>query len=146
MGISPSELTVRLERQDLLDNRLIRYYDTLHTQSAAYVADDIIETLYNYEHDIWSEMKDYILYRKITRIILQLADELQISTKRALLLFYSTKVGQQLHDPKYGYQIMSDTYIVNDIKAELRTAGEESWLTDNPSSVDQTVGGENDRR
>ena len=23
---------------------------------------------------------------------------------------------------------MSDTYIVNDIKAELRTAGEESWL------------------
>ena len=71
-------------------------------------------------------MKDYILYRKITRIILQLADELQISTKRALLLFYSTKVGQQLHYPKYGYQIMSDTYIVNDIKAELRTAGEES--------------------
>ena len=29
-------------------------------------------------------------------------------------------------DPKYGYQIMSGTYIVNDIKAELRTAGEES--------------------
>ena len=52
MGISTSELTVRLERQDLIDNRLIRYYDTLHTQSAAYVADDIIETLYNYEHDV----------------------------------------------------------------------------------------------
>ena len=65
-------------------------------------------------------MKDYILYRKITRIILQLADELQLSTKRAMLLFYSTKVGQQLHDPKYGYQIMSDTYIANDIKSELQ--------------------------
>ena len=52
MGISPSELTVRLERQDLIDNRRRRYYDTLDTQSAAYVADDIIETLYNYEHDI----------------------------------------------------------------------------------------------
>ena len=65
-------------------------------------------------------MKDYILYRKITRIILQLAEELHISPKRALLLFYSTRVGQQLHDPKYGYQIMSDTYIVNDIKTEIR--------------------------
>ncbi|MGN1229090.1 MAG: DUF3791 domain-containing protein [Prevotella sp.] len=65
-------------------------------------------------------MKDYILFRKITRIIIQLAEELHISPKRALLLFYKTQVGQQLHDPKYGYQIMSDTYIVNDIISELR--------------------------
>lgn len=64
-------------------------------------------------------MKDYILYRKITRIIMQLSEELQISSKRAMLIFYNSTVGQQLHDPKYGYQIMSDTYIVNDIKAEL---------------------------
>lgn len=70
----------------------------------------------NYNIDV---MKDYILYRKITRVVMQLASELDISPKRALLLFYSTTVGQQLHDPKYGYQIMSDTYIVNDIKAEL---------------------------
>ena len=68
-------------------------------------------------------MKDYILYRKMTRVILQLADELQISTKRAMLLFYSSTVGQQLHDPKYGYQIMSDTYIVNDILKEIREQG-----------------------
>ena len=67
-------------------------------------------------------MKDYLLYRKITRIILQLAEELHISKKRALLLFYSTKVGQQFHDPKYGYQLMSDTYIVNDIMSELQNA------------------------
>jgi len=64
-------------------------------------------------------MKDYQLYRKITRIIMQLAEELQIPSKRAMLLFYNSTVGQQLHDPRYGYQIMSDTYIVNDIKAEL---------------------------
>lgn len=68
-------------------------------------------------------MKDYILWRKITRIIMQLADELRISPKRALVLFYNTKVGQQLHDAKYGYQIMSDTYIVDDILAELRGEG-----------------------
>ena len=50
MGIPPSELVCRLEHQDLIDGRLIRFYNTLHTQSANYVADDIIETLYNYEH------------------------------------------------------------------------------------------------
>ncbi len=51
MGITPSELTERLEKQGLIDSRLISYYDTLHIQSAEYVADDVIETLYNYEHD-----------------------------------------------------------------------------------------------
>lgn len=51
MEITPTELVRRLERQGLIDGRLIKYYDTLHTQSAEYVADDIIETLYNYENE-----------------------------------------------------------------------------------------------
>ena len=65
-------------------------------------------------------MKDYILWRKIMRVIMQLADVLKISPQHALELFYGTTVGEQLHDPKYGYQMMSDTYIVNDILTELR--------------------------
>ena len=52
MDIAPSELTMRLEAQGLIDGRLIKFYDTLHTQSANYVADDIIETLFNYENDV----------------------------------------------------------------------------------------------
>jgi len=64
-------------------------------------------------------MKDYILYRKITRVVMQLAEELQITPKRALLLFYNTKTATMLQDSKYGLQLMSDTYLVNDIKAEL---------------------------
>lgn len=52
MNVTPSELTMRLEAQGLIDGRLIKFYDTLHTQSANYVADDIIETLYNYENDV----------------------------------------------------------------------------------------------
>ena len=64
-------------------------------------------------------MKDYQLYRKIARIIMQLSEELHISSKRAMLIFYNSTVGQQLHNPKFGYQLMSDTYIVNDIKAEF---------------------------
>lgn len=69
-------------------------------------------------------MKDYVLFRKITRIVMQLAEELQISPKRALLLFYSTTTARQLQDSKYGLQLMSDTYLVNDIKAALASAPE----------------------
>ena len=53
---------------------------------------------------------------------MQLSDELQTSPKSALLLYYGTNTAAQLQDPKYGLQIMSDTYIVNDIKAELAGA------------------------
>jgi len=67
---------------------------------------------------IFAKKTDYGRNETYSRI-LQFSDELQISPKRALLIFYSSEVGQQLHDPKYGYQLMSDTYIVNDIKAEL---------------------------
>ncbi len=51
MGIPSEELTNRLEAQGLIEGRLFQFYDTLHTQSADYVADDIIETLNNYEND-----------------------------------------------------------------------------------------------
>lgn len=49
MGISPEEMCRRLDRQNLIEERLWRFYDTLHTQSQSYVADDITEALLNYE-------------------------------------------------------------------------------------------------
>lgn len=51
MGTTPHQLTQRLEANNLIEDRLMKFYETLHTQSANYVADDIIETLYNYEHE-----------------------------------------------------------------------------------------------
>jgi hypothetical protein len=51
LNISPSELAERLEKQGLIEGRLFKHYDTLHTQSADYVADDIIETLLNWENE-----------------------------------------------------------------------------------------------
>lgn len=49
LGITPSEMCERIEKQDLLRSRLIANYDLLHTQSLSYVGDDIVETLLNYE-------------------------------------------------------------------------------------------------
>lgn len=49
LGISGKEMHDRLYNQDLIRNRLIKYYDTLHTQSLDWVADDISETLLNWE-------------------------------------------------------------------------------------------------
>ena len=65
-------------------------------------------------------MLDFLLWNKIARIILQLAETLNISTDRALQIFYDSDVCKMLHDTELGMHLMSDTYIVNDLIAELR--------------------------
>ena len=65
-------------------------------------------------------MRDNVLWRKQSRIIMMLADVLKIDAERALKLFYSTEVYKQLSDSKYGLQLMSDKYILEDIINELR--------------------------
>jgi len=49
MGIPNREMHDRLKAQDLIHNRLLGRYDLLHTQSRAWVADDIVKTLENWE-------------------------------------------------------------------------------------------------
>lgn len=51
LGVTTAELVNRLDKQNLIEERLFKYYDTLHTQSQSYVADDIVETLLNYEQE-----------------------------------------------------------------------------------------------
>lgn len=65
-------------------------------------------------------MRDSVLWRKQSHIIMMLADALKIDAEQALDLFYSTKTYQQLSDPKYGLQLMSDQYIVDDVLMELK--------------------------
>ena len=65
-------------------------------------------------------MRDNVLWRKQSRIIMLLAETLHISAKRALDLFYSTEVYQQLTNSKSGLQLMSDQYILEDLINELR--------------------------
>lgn len=65
-------------------------------------------------------MRDTVLWRKQSRIVMMLAEVLQIDAERALDIFYSTKVYQQLSDPKYGLQLMSDDYILEELISELR--------------------------
>lgn len=65
-------------------------------------------------------MRDNVLWRKQSRIIMLLADTLKISPVRALDLYYKTKVYEQMTDPKYGLQLMSDDYILEELIQELR--------------------------
>ena len=65
-------------------------------------------------------MRDNVLWRKQSRIIMLLADTLKISSERALDLYYSYKVYEQMTDQKYGLQLMSDDYILEELIEELR--------------------------
>ena len=66
-------------------------------------------------------MRDNVLWRKQSVIIMMLAKELRVSPERALDLFYSTDVCRRLSDPKTGLQLMSDGYVLEDVLSEIRT-------------------------
>lgn len=65
-------------------------------------------------------MRDTVLWRKESHIIMMLAETLHIDAERALNLFYGTETYRQLSDPKYGLQQMSDQYIVDNVLSELQ--------------------------
>lgn len=65
-------------------------------------------------------MRDNVLWRKESHIIMMLAEVLQINAERALNLFYSTNTYALLSNPDSGLQLMSDQYILDDIIEELR--------------------------
>ena len=66
-------------------------------------------------------MRDNVLWRKQARIIMALASALKVDEEKALDIFYSTETYRQLSDPKYGLQLMSDGYILENVIAELKS-------------------------
>ncbi|MBO5205026.1 MAG: DUF3791 domain-containing protein [Prevotella sp.] len=65
-------------------------------------------------------MRKEVLWRKIGRIIMLMAEELDISPERALDLFYKTETCRQLSDSRYELNIMSDRYILENILNEFK--------------------------
>lgn len=61
-------------------------------------------------------MRNDVLERKIARIVFAIAQELGISEERAISVFYATEAYRQLVDPRYGLQLMSDGYILEDVR------------------------------
>lgn len=61
-------------------------------------------------------MRNDVLERKIARIVLALAQELGVSEEKAISAFYAMETYKQLVDPRYGLQLMSDGYILEDVR------------------------------
>lgn len=64
-------------------------------------------------------MRDDVLERKIARIILAIAEERGVSEEAAIDLFYTTETYRQLADPATGLRLMSDGYILDDLRQQL---------------------------
>ena len=67
-------------------------------------------------------MRNSVLWRKQSRIVMMLAQKMNISPEQALDIFYSSKIAQQLSNPDTGLQLMSDDYVLEDLLNELNNA------------------------
>ena len=65
-------------------------------------------------------LSDLLMWNKIGRIITLLSERLDISSERALDLFYTSKTNERLHDPATLLYTFSDRYIVDEIIREIQ--------------------------
>lgn len=49
LGVPYIEVYERMKKVELIDNYILKHYDTLHTESREYLIEDIIECLNNWE-------------------------------------------------------------------------------------------------
>lgn len=63
------------------------------------------------------------MWNKIGRIVMLLAERLEISSLQALDVFYTSRVCDRLHDPEEQLYIFSDAYIVDELILELQGRG-----------------------
>ena len=64
-------------------------------------------------------MRDSVLWRKQSRIVMLLAKEKNITPEQALDIYYSSRTAQLLSDPNTRLQLMSDQYVLEDLLKEL---------------------------
>ena len=66
-------------------------------------------------------LSDLLMWNKIGRIAMCLADKLEISPLRALDVFYSSRVCDRLHDAETELYTFSDAYVADEVLLELRS-------------------------
>lgn len=49
LGVPYIEVYERMKKVELIDNYILKHYDTLHTESREYLIEDVIEFLNNWE-------------------------------------------------------------------------------------------------
>ena len=64
-------------------------------------------------------MRDSVLWRKQSRIVMMLAESLNISPEQALDVYYMSDTAKLLANPQTGLQLMSDRYVLEDLLAEI---------------------------
>lgn len=65
-------------------------------------------------------LSDLLMWNKIGRIVTLLSERLNVTSERALDIFYTSKTNELLHDPSTLLYTFSDLYIVDDIIHELQ--------------------------
>ena len=64
-------------------------------------------------------MKDTVLWRKQSQLVMLLSNALNITPEEALDKFYTTDTYKKLSSQKFGLHLMSDMYLLEELIAEL---------------------------
>lgn len=65
-------------------------------------------------------LRKTVFWTKIGRIVVRLAERLDVSPEEAFDIFYESETCQRLHNPDSGLYLYGDLYIIDEVIRELQ--------------------------
>ena len=65
-------------------------------------------------------LRKTVFWTKIGRIVVRLAERLDVSPEEAFDIFYESETCQRLHNPNSGLYLYGDLYIIDEVIRELQ--------------------------
>lgn len=65
-------------------------------------------------------LRDTVFWTKIGRIVVRLAERLDVSPEEAFDIFYESDTCERFHNPDTGLYLYGDLYIVDEVMRELQ--------------------------
>ena len=80
---------------------------------------DTIKNLNNLTPEQHRKVRNIIRWQRIGCIVVKISENLDVSLKEALDLFYRSKTCRRFHDEETGLYLQGNLYVLNDFLAEI---------------------------
>lgn len=124
LGIPGNKVYQALQSSNGIQDFLYPSYPTLHTQGKEYITREVIEYLNEQLPTTMPEddpiINDTLLQLKYSRIIVLLAEKLEIEIPQAMDIFYTSDFYNDLSDKANQLHNMGDQYLAESIILELQ--------------------------
>ena len=136
LGLDYLEVYHMMCGENMIYGYIIPNYEVLHSESRKNVTDGLIDTLNRWKGgevvatgigirdramsgDLQRKVRNIIRWQRIGCIVVKISENMNVSLKEALDMFYKSETCRRFHDEETGLYLQGNLYVLNDFLAEM---------------------------